>query len=81
MSGFNTKIEFGGGSYNIQTQDMGHGTAYIESLIYKSGRLLSSRRTFYTEHLKDPDLPDIINRLMEEQHKNILDEILEQDPA
>mgnify|MGYP001358475084 CR=1 FL=1 len=81
MSGFNTKIEFGGESYNIQTQDMGHGKAFVESLIYKSGRLLSSRRTFYTEYLKDPNLPNIITHLMEEQHKNILDEILEQDPT
>ncbi len=81
MSGFNTKIEYGGESYNIQTQDKGQGAGYIESLIYKSGRLLSSRRVFYTEHLKDPDLPVIITRLMEEQHKSILDEILEQDPS
>lgn len=76
MSGYNTKVEFRGETYFVQTQDKGPAMPYIESLIYRSGRLLASRRKFYTEHLKDPELSVVVNRLMDEQHKQILDEIL-----
>jgi len=79
MGGFNTKVEYKGEIYIIQTQDKGPATGYIESLIYRSGRLLSSRRAFYTEHLEKPDLPKIIELMMENEHKHILGEILEGD--
>lgn len=79
MGGFNTKVEYGGETYFVQTQDKGQTAGYIESLIYRSGRLLSTRRKYYTEHLKDPDLPALVGRMMETHHKSILDELLEKN--
>ncbi|UCC39403.1 MAG: hypothetical protein JSV96_16685 [Candidatus Aminicenantes bacterium] len=77
MHGLNTETTHLGISYHIQTQDKGLNVHYIESLIYKSGKLLSSRRTYYTAYLNSADLKENIDRLIKEQHNTILKEISE----
>lgn len=77
MGGYNTRVDYKGGSYIVQTQDKGLSAQYIESLIYKSGRLLASRRAFYTAFIDAPDVKERIDRMMEEQHKAILGQIVE----
>ncbi len=77
MGGYNTRVEFKGDAFIVQTQDKGLVAQYIESLIYKSGQLLASKRAFYTAFVEDPDLKDRIERMMEEQHKAILGQIVE----
>jgi hypothetical protein len=77
MGGYDTRVDFKGEAYIIQTQDKGLGAQYIESLIYRSGRLLASKRAFYTAFLGLPDSAERIGRMMEEQHKTILGQIVE----
>lgn len=77
MGGYDTRVDYQGQAYIVQTQDKGPGAQYIESLIYRSGRLLASKRAFYTAFLGLPDAADRIVRLMEEQHKAILGQIVE----
>ncbi len=77
MSGYNTRVEYRGDAYIVQTQDKGLGAQYIESLIYKSGRLLASKRAFYTAFLESPDVRERVERIMEDQHKAILGQIVE----
>lgn len=75
MTGFNTEVKYKGASFHVQTQDVGPGARYVESLIYKSGKLLSSRKTYYTSSLASPHLQEKILQIMEEQHNVILQEI------
>lgn len=75
MSGFNTEIKRLGGTFHIQTQDLGPSARSVESLIYKSGKLLSSRKSDYSPFLGMPQLPEKIHHLMEAQHAAILKEI------
>ena len=77
MGGYNTRVEYRGSAYIVQTQDKGLAAQYVESLIYKSGRLLTSKKTFYTSLLTSPDVQALIERTMEAQHKRILEEIVE----
>jgi hypothetical protein len=77
MGGYDTRIDFQGESYIVQTQDKGPGAPYIESLIYKAGRLLRSKRGSYTAFLGLPDAGDRIAKMMEDQHKTILGQIVE----
>jgi hypothetical protein len=77
MSGYNTRVEYRGDAYIVQTQDKGLAAQYIESLIYKAGRLLSSKRTFYTAFMNLHDGRERIERMMEDQHKTILGQIVE----
>ena len=77
MGGYDTRVDYRGEVYIVQTQDKGPGAQYIESLIYRAGRLLTSKRAFYTAFLDLPDAADRIARMMEEQHKTILGQIVE----
>lgn len=77
MSGYNTRVEYRGDAYIVQTQDKGLAAQYVESLIYKSGRLLASRRASYTAFMNLPDVGERIERMMEDQHKTILGQIVE----
>lgn len=77
MGGYDTRVDFNGEVYIVQTQDKGPGAPYIESLIYRSGRVLESKRSFYTALLGLPDAGDRIARMMEEQHKTIMGQIVE----
>lgn len=77
MAGLNTEIEHKGHSFHVQTQDKGLGANYVETIIYKSGRVLSSRRSSYTSHLNSPELQQNIQSLIHQQHEAILAEIKE----
>jgi hypothetical protein len=77
MGGYNTRVDYKGDSYIVQTQDKGPGAPYVESLVYRSGRLLATKRASYAAILEAPDAGDRIERMMEEQHKSILGQIVE----
>lgn len=75
MAGFNTEHPHKGSVFHVQTQDYGSNAHFIESVIYKSGRVLASRKTFYTSLLGEPGLKEKIESILKDQHKTILDEI------
>jgi hypothetical protein len=77
MPGYNTDIEHNGLMFHVQTQDQGANTQYVESIVYKSGKVLASRRTYYTNFLNSPTLNDKINKIIDEQHEGILKDISE----
>ena len=77
MAGFNTTVTRGGVDFHVQTQDKGRPANYVESTLYKSGQVLSSRKTFYTSFLDSPDLQKKSKTIIEEQHNTILKEIAE----
>ena len=77
MAGFNTTVTREGVDFHVQTQDKGRSANYVESTVYKSGRVLSSRKTFYTSFLDSQDLQKKIKTIIEEQHNTILKEIAE----
>ncbi len=77
MSGLNTKIEHKGIHLHVQTQDKGMKAQYVESLIYATGKVLTSRKTPYTPILNSPDLEIKINQIIKDQHEKILREIAE----
>ena len=57
MGGYDTRVDYRGDAYIVQTQDKGRSAQYIESLIYKSGRLLTTKRAFYTASSTSPTPP------------------------
>jgi molybdopterin biosynthesis enzyme MoaB len=75
--GCNTKLDYKGLSVHVQTQDKGPSAHYIESLIYLSGKLAASRKSFYTHVLGTPGSKTAVRQIMEEQHGTILREIAE----
>jgi len=77
MAGFNSQIKYKGTSFHIQTQDKGTKVNQLESLIYKSGGIISSRKTSYASLLGSPDFEKKVNQLMKKQHLAIINEISE----
>jgi hypothetical protein len=77
MPGYNTDIEHKGLMFHVQTQDQGTSAQYVESIVYRSGKVLASRRTYYTNFLSSPTLQNTIKKIIDEQHEGILQEISE----
>jgi hypothetical protein len=74
ITGFNTDVKYRGLVYHVQTEDKGAGNPIIETLIYKGGEILGSRRLPYKELVSTNDEPTI-TRMMEDQHKAMILEV------
>ena len=55
ITGFNTDVKYRGLVYHVQTEDKGKDNPLIETLIYKGGEILASRRLPYAELVRDRD--------------------------
>ena len=74
ITGFNTDVKYRGVVYHVQTEDKGTANPLIETLIYKGGEILGSRRLPYAELASAGD-EAAITKLMEDQHKNVIMEV------
>jgi len=74
ITGFNTDVKYRGVVYHVQTEDKGTANPLIETLIYKGGEILGSRRLPYEKLAKRGDEP-AITKLMEDQHKAMILEV------
>ena len=75
ITGFNTDVKYRGVVYHVQTEDKGPQNPLIETLIYKGGEILASRRLPYGDLVKDPTDETTITKLMEDQHKGMMLEV------
>ena len=75
ITGFNTDVKYKGVIYHVQTEDKGRANPIIETLIYKGGEILGSRRLPYADLLKAPEDEPTITKLMEDQHKGMIIEV------
>ena len=71
ITGFNTDVKHRGVVYHVQTEDKGPQNPLIETLVYKGGEILASRRLPYAELIKGHD-EVAITKLMEDQHKGMM---------
>ncbi len=74
ITGFNTDVTYRGVVYHVQTEDKGTDNPLIETLIYKGGEILGSRRLPYAELAERHD-EKAITHLMEEQHTAMIAEV------
>ena len=75
ITGFNTDVKYRGVVYHVQTEDKGPVNPLIESLVYKGGEILASRRLPYSDLVKTREDEATITRLMEDQHKGMMLEV------
>jgi hypothetical protein len=75
ITGFNTDVRYRGTVYHVQTEDKGSANPLIETLIYKGGEILASRRLPYGNIIADHTDEAAITKLMEEQHKGMIQEV------
>lgn len=75
ITGFNTDIEHRGKTFHVQTEDKGVDNPIIESLVYIGGEILGSRKQPYTKFLAEGYDEKTIVKLMEDQHRNMIQQI------
>ncbi len=75
ITGFNTDIKHRGVTYHVQTEDKGSANPLIETLIYKGGEILGTKRKPYADLVKGADDEAAITHLMEEQHKAVIQDV------
>jgi hypothetical protein len=70
LLGYNTNVRHKGKLYHIQTEDSGVNHPHIITHLFADGgRIIASKKTEYAQHLGSETLPEIVKRLMQEQHK------------
>ena len=74
ITGFNTDVKYHGLVYHVQTEDKGTTNPLIETLIYKGGEILGSRRLPYKDLVPNND-EVTLTRMMEDQHKAMIQEV------
>ncbi len=72
LTGYNTDFSYRGKSFHVQTEDSGIKNPVIVTLLYKEGKILSSRKVSYADILKADCLDDAVRELMKEQHKQMM---------
>lgn len=75
ITGFNTNVRHGGRAFHVQTEDSGRDHPHIISLLYHEGTILASHKCDYADQLGEGDLDARLRKLMEEQHRTLLEEL------
>lgn len=70
--GFNHNIKYRGKTYHAQTEDSGADRPQVATHLFLGGNIIASKRTSYADVCGAENLPDVVRALMEEQHKEVL---------
>lgn len=72
LTGFNHNIKHKGRVFHVQTEDSGVNNPHIITHLFVGGNILASKKTSYADILNAENLPEVVRELMEEQHKEML---------
>jgi hypothetical protein len=72
VTGFNHNIKHKGKVYHVQTEDSGVSNPHLITHLFVGGNILATKKTSYDELTRSPNLPELVRDLMEEQHKEML---------
>ena len=72
VTGFNHNIKHKGKVYHVQTEDSGAANPHIITHLFVGGNILASKKTGYADIVKTPNLSELVREMMEEQHKEML---------
>jgi hypothetical protein len=70
--GFNHNIKHKGKMYHIQTEDSGLENPHLITHLFVGGNILASKKTSYADIIGADSLASVVRELMEEQHKEML---------
>ena len=73
-AGFNIDITVDGKTHHVQTEHGSEKNPLLTTHIYEKGAIVYSRRTDYSEILKEKDYEDKLRIMKENQHKSVIEE-------
>jgi len=76
LLGYNHNLQYKGRLYHVQTEDSGLSSPHIFTHLFFDGTILATKKTTYDHILQEKDRDDRIRKLMQEQHKNMMKELL-----
>ncbi|MBI5546211.1 MAG: hypothetical protein HY901_20160 [Deltaproteobacteria bacterium] len=76
VTGFNHNIKHKGKLYHIQTEDSGVNNPHLITHLFVGGNILASKKTSYADIVNAENLAQVVRELMEEQHKEMLHNLL-----
>src|ERR1700735_1151431 len=75
-SGFNTDIKVGEHVFHVQTEDRGPHHPAIDTLVYRSGRILHRKSSNYEQFAAAPAFaPEELRRQVEDQHRSVIESL------
>ncbi len=81
VGGFNTNVSYLGRTFHVQTEDGGHESPQIITLLYEGGAILYSKKSSYATPDGDTaargQLEETVRQLMEEQHRVMVEALKE----
>lgn len=89
VSGFNHNVKHRGQTFHVQTEDSGVDNPHIITHLFVGGNILASKKTSYADIAHADNLLEVVRAMMEEQHKEMLrnlingtyDDVIEQYAA
>ncbi len=75
--GFNHNIKHKGRTYHVQTEDSGLENPHVITHVFLGGNVVASKRTSYADIVSAENLSRVVRELMEEQHKEMLRDLLD----
>lgn len=72
VTGFNHNIKHKGKVFHVQTEDSGVSNPHIITHLFVGGNILATKKTSYADIAGSPNLPELVKEMMEEQHKEML---------
>ena len=72
VTGFNHNIKHKGKVYHVQTEDSGVSNPHLITHLFVGGNILATKKTSYADLTRSPNLAELVRELMEEQHKEML---------
>jgi len=72
VTGFNHNIKHKGKVFHVQTEDSGVSNPHIITHLFVGGNILATKKTSYADITGSGNLPELVKEMMEEQHKEML---------
>jgi hypothetical protein len=72
VPGFNHNVKHKGTPYHVQTEDSGVDNPRIITHLFVGGNVIASKKTSYADIVGAENLAQVVRELMEEQHKEML---------
>ncbi|MFL5303468.1 MAG: hypothetical protein ACJ79R_24355 [Anaeromyxobacteraceae bacterium] len=72
LAGFNHNVKHKGKLYHVQTEDSGVANPHVITHLFVGGNILASKRTSYADLVGAGDLAAVVRPIMEQQHKEML---------
>jgi hypothetical protein len=76
IPGLNINITHEGVEYHVQTEDLGHRTPYLLTLVFRAGAIIAREKVNYRDALGEGASEIEIKKFMDDQHHRIIQRVL-----